>query len=116
MPPKKNAKTEKVEEPVVRQTVVTRNISRTLQTAKYFSLVITGGAQDTIEWSTLKERQEKMDNLTTLAIEDFRKEHDRVLNELQLAEVHAFAKDAVKEANESKSIEDLGIDDFDVLE
>jgi len=96
-----------------RQTVVTKGITRTIQTAKYFSLTINHTAQDTIEWETTGERETKINNLTKLAVKDFVQTHDTVLDQLKLGQMHAFVTDSVKEKEAEKTLDIDGLDDLD---
>lgn len=99
-----------------RQTVITKSISRTIQTAQYFSLTINHTAQDTIEWETLEERDKKQSNLTKIAIKDFMQTHDTVLDQLKLGQMHVFKTDHVAKKAANKSPEIIGLDDLEELE
>lgn len=98
-----------------RQTVVTKGISRKIQTAQFFSLEISHIAQDTIEWASLEERESKINNLTKIAIKDFIQTHDNVLDKLKLGQQYAFVKDAIKENAKKKTMSVLDIEDFEEL-
>ena len=99
-----------------RQTVVTKGITRLIQTAKYFSLTVTHTAQDTIEWETVDEREKKINNLTLLAIKDFVQTHDTVLDQLKLGQMHAFVTNHIKENESNKGPELLDVDGLDELD
>ena len=96
-----------------RQTVVTKGITRTIQTAQYFSLTIQHVAQDTIEWETPDEREKKISNLTKLAVRDFIQTHDCVLDQLKLGQMHAFHKDGVAAKQAQKTPNLIDLDDLD---
>jgi len=98
-----------------RETVITKGISRTIQTAPYFSLTIQHVAQDTIQWHTIEEREKKQDNLAKLAIKDFQKTHDYVLGQLKLGEKNAFATDHIAKKEQEKGSELIDIDGLDEL-
>jgi len=96
-----------------RQSVITKGITRTIQTAKYFSLVIQHTAQDTIEWHDLEERERKQQSLTQLVINNFATTHDSVLQHFGLGEEHVFGTDHVAEKNADKSpLKHLGLHDL----
>ena len=97
-----------------RQTVVTKGISRKIQTDRFFSLEISHTAQDLIDWETIEERNQKQQNLTKLAIKDFMDTHDRALKTLQLGEHHAFVVDRVAEKQADKDPKAIGLEDMDV--
>jgi len=99
-----------------RQTVVTKGITRTLQTAKYFSLTVNHTAQDTIEWETTEEREKKIHNLTKLAVKDFIQTHDTVLDQLKLGQMHAFVTNHIQEKEAEKGPDLLDVEGLDELE
>lgn len=88
-----------------RQTIITKSISRTIQTAQYFSLTIQHSATDCIEWENLDEREKKQDNLTKLATKNFIQTHDSVLDQLKLGQMHAFKTDHVSKKKIKKAEE-----------
>ena len=106
-----------LEEPLPkRQTVVTKGITRTIQTANYFSLTIHHTAQDTIEWSDLEERDKKISNLNKLVIKDFVKNHDTVLDQLKLGQQHAFTTDHVAKKRSMTTANSLDLEEMDEVE
>jgi len=93
-----------------RQTVISKGISRTIQTAQYFSLTIQHTAIDCIEWENLDEREKKQDNLTKLAVKNFIQTHDCVLDQLRLGQMHAFKTDHIAKKQLDKKPENLDLD------
>jgi hypothetical protein len=99
-----------------RQTIVTKSISRTIQTQQYFSLTIQHTAVDCIEWETLEEREKKQDNLTKLAVKNFIQTHDSVLDQLKLGQMHAFVTDHISKKTTKKAEEFNKEINFDQLD
>lgn len=94
-----------------RTTKARKRIERSLQTAKYFQLIIGEETEDEFEWRTLEERDQKLNNLTKAAIRNFKRTHDEVLAELGLAQVYAFGVDKVAEKRrELGDMEELDMD------
>ena len=106
----------------MRKSVIHRGIKRTLSTAQYETLVIEIGFEEEIEWATLKDRQSKIDNWTTLLLQDFKQASDRILSELGITHKKAYFKNPSeetqakyqKQAQAQASVEDL--DDLDSLD
>jgi hypothetical protein len=107
----------------MRKSVIKRSITRTLQTAQFESLVIQTGFEEEIEWTTLSERQTKVDNWNTLCIKDFQESSDRILKGLGLDHKKAWFnksdektgeryKTQIKQDAVDKGIE---LDDLDTL-
>ena len=88
--PKKHAK--KDQDTMVRKGRVFKQIQRTLSTAKFEGIVITETVDEEIEWETQSDRERKMDNWNTVLIREFKKTHDRVLEELELGHKKAYFK------------------------
>lgn len=105
----------------IRKSLVNRAIKRTIQTAQYESLVIEVGIEEEIEWTTLSERQKKIDNWTTLLLQDFKQSSDRIITDLGFTHKKAYFNNPSEETKEKfKSIADaqergLDLDDLDTL-
>jgi|TARA_Y100000310_G_scaffold344276_1_gene456152 hypothetical protein len=74
---------------------ITKRVSRKIQTKTYENLEVTCEFSEEVEWSDMKERQEKLDRITKLLIVDFDRTLHKVMNELQ---VHPVRASASKEA------------------
>ena len=81
----------------IRTSIIRKSIQRTLSTAKYESIVIHDELEETIEWSSLSERDKKIRNWDTLLIKSFKQTHDEILKELNLTHKQAFFKDNLAE-------------------
>ncbi len=79
--------------PPVRKSVIRKSIQRTLSTAKFEGIVIHDEIEETIEWTTLEERQRKIKNWETLLLTTFKKSHDNILGELGLSHKKAYGVD-----------------------
>lgn len=94
----------------IRTTKVTKGINRKLWTAKYEEIEIISHVEETIEWTTLEERQKKLDAITKCVVIDFEKTRDAVLQELGLSEKKVFGSqsepDAIKPINKLSDIFD----------
>lgn len=105
----------------IRKSLVSRAIKRTIQTAQYESLVIEVGIEEEIEWTTLSERQKKIDNWTTLLLQDFKQSSDRIITDLGFTHKKAYFNNPSEETKEKfKSVADaqergLDLDDLDTL-
>jgi hypothetical protein len=75
-----------------RQSKIRKMIQRTISTAKFEGIVIADEIEETIEWSTLEERQEKIKNWEAILIDEFRQSHDHILEELGLSQKKAYFK------------------------
>lgn len=84
-----------------RVTHVRKHIGRKIQTKQFESAEIYVEAEDTIEWTDVKDRQAKMDKITKLLILDFQRTMDDVTKELGLKENKATIS-APKETDNSK--------------
>lgn len=73
-----------------RKSVISRSIKRTWRTAQYESLVLDVAIEEEIEWTTLTERQKKIDNWTTVLLQDFKQSSARIINELGITNVVAY--------------------------
>lgn len=68
----------------IRITKIRKHLERTIQTAKFENVKIYVEAEDSIEWNTLEERQRKLDDVTSLLIQDFQQTQLKVFQELKL--------------------------------
>lgn len=80
-----------------RRSKIVRGIKRTLSTAQFETLVIEIGFEEEIEWTSLSERQQKIDNWNTVLLADFKQTSDRLLNELGLNHKKAYFKNPTEE-------------------
>lgn len=110
-----------------RRSLINRAIKRTIQTAQFESLVIEVSIEEEIEWSTLSERQKKIDNWTTLLLQDFKQSADRIIADLGFTHKKAYFNNPSEETKEKfKAVADaqergldldtlLDLDDLDTL-
>lgn len=110
------------EEKQIRKSVIKREIKRTLKTAEYESIVIETGFEESIEWTTVSERQQKIDNWNTLCIKDFQQSSDRILKELGLSHKKAWFKNPSEETREKfqpqikeDAAKGMDLDDLDTI-
>ncbi len=80
-----------------RKSMIRKSIQRTLTTAKFESIVIHDEFEEEIEWSSLEERQRKIDNWDTILIQNFKKTHDKVMEELGLSHKKAYFKNSLED-------------------
>jgi len=105
-----------------RRSSITRAVKRTIQTAPYESLVIEVGIEEEIEWTTLSERQEKIDNWTTVLLKDFKQSSDRIMGDLGFTHKKAYFNNPSEETKEKfKAVAEaqergLDLDDLDSLD
>ena len=85
---------EPVEPRKIRKSRIHKGIERTLNTAKYESIVIHDYIDEEIEWGTLKEREDKVDKWETILIRRFMQYHDKAMKELGLEHKIAYLKEA----------------------
>ena len=98
----------------LRKSRIHKGIDRTLNTAKFESLVIHDYIDEEIEWSDLKERDSKIDKWETILITRFKQFHDRVMEELGLEHKVAYFKDNAPDYRpEPGSVNEL--DDLDPI-
>ncbi len=71
---------------------ITRGIKRTLSTGQFETLVIEISLDEEIEWSSISERQKKIDAWTTVLLQDFKESSDRILSELGITNKKAYFK------------------------
>lgn len=104
----------------VRSSNIRIGISRTLNTAKYESIVINYEINENISWSNYNQRLSKLQNWETVFLNEFKEAHDRILKELNLSHkkayfVHAEEKvDQRIEPGEKHELDELA--DLDVLD
>ncbi len=91
---------------------IVKTISRKFNTAKYETLEVSVTFEEKVEWVSLKERQDKLDNITKLLLNDFEKTRKEVFSTLGLKETKSSTSNAVKQDKKEVSKE-LG---FDILE
>ena len=102
-----------------RKSKVRKAIQRTLNTARYESVVITCEFEEEIEWTTLDERSRKVTNWETLLIDDFKRAQDRILAELGLEHKRGYVRDNLSEREASAASTDdkmLDLDRLDAVE
>lgn len=73
-----------------RKSKITKSIQRTISTAKYESIVIKEQIEEEIEWTKLEERDKKINNWTTILIEQYKNMEALVLKELGLCQKDAY--------------------------
>lgn len=78
------------EEKTERKSTIKFGIARTLNTAKYESIVITHEVNEEITWKTIEERQSKVKNWETVFVNEYKESHDRILQELGLSHKKAY--------------------------
>lgn len=84
---------EKTNQNSPRKSRIHKGIQRTLNTAKFESIVIQDFIEEDIEWSSLEERDRKVQNWETLLVNRFKQFHDQVMRELGLEHKVAYFKD-----------------------
>lgn len=99
---------------IKRKSRIHKGIERTLNTAKFESIVIHDYIDEEIEWTTLEERDKKVNNWEGLLINRFKVFHDKVMNELRLEHKVAYFKESEPDyrAEPGKTNE---LDDLDSL-
>ena len=90
---------------------ISKSICRKFNTDKYENLDISVSFEENIEWSDLKERNKKSENITKLLLADYEKTKDQVFEELGLKNVKATKNNALKE-DTATSVKELGLDDL----
>ncbi|MHA2279364.1 MAG: hypothetical protein ACXAC5_00525 [Promethearchaeota archaeon] len=106
----------------MRKSVINRGIKRTLSTAQYETLVIEIGFEEEIEWSTLSERQKKIDNWNTVLLQDFKQSSDRILADLGITHKKAYFKNPTETTQQKYKVaaeaqeRGLDLDDVDDLD
>lgn len=67
-----------------RKTVITKAISRKIQTAKYENIQISVSVQEEIDWDNLDEKTKKHQAVTKVLLNDYKQTEKDVLKELNL--------------------------------
>lgn len=103
----------------IRQSRIRKRISRTVQTAKFESIVIDDEVEEVIEWTTFRERNTKIRNWDTAVVNSYKVTYNNVMDELGLSHKKAYFKDApqtdpVKDPVIEADLADL--EDLDVLD
>ena len=86
---------------------VKKGIERTLHTAEFEGIVIHNFIDEEIEWATLEERQRKTNNWLTVLITEYKRDEDRILEELGLEHKKFDHKDYRKKKREALNLDDL---------
>jgi len=79
-------------EPRKRTSRVHKGIRRTLKTADFEGIVIEEFIEEDVEWSSLEERQKKLDNWNKILVAQFKRTHDFILDECEVVEHRAYKK------------------------
>lgn len=113
--PETTATKTKTHKSEVRSSKIRKGISRTINTAKFESVVIHDEIEEVVEWSSLEERQAKIDNWNSILISNFQKTHDEVMEQLGLGEKKAYFKTLEDKDNRADPAEMKNIlDELDV--
>lgn len=96
-----------------RKSRFTKGIERTLNTAKYESIVIKEEISEEIEWATMEERDKKLHNWTVVLINSFKETQNEVLQELGLENKKAFFKNLSDKDNRPEPGELESLDTLD---
>lgn len=99
----------------VRKGRIQLGLQRTLSTEKYQSIVIFYHIDEEITWEKLDERQNKVMNWSTVLTSEFKKIHDKVLEELNLSHKRAYFKDHLEERDDRPD-PNATCDDLDELD
>ena len=76
---------------------ISKSISRKFNVAKYENLVINVSYEEEVEWTDLKTRQKKSNDITKLLTMDFEQTKKDVFEELGLEEKPAFMENPLEE-------------------
>ena len=87
----------------VRRSKIRKSIQRTVQTAKFESIVICDEFEEEIEWTSLEERQKKIINWESLLIQGFKRSFDNILQELGLSHKKAYFKNGIDDKDDKSS-------------
>ncbi len=82
-----------------RKSVIRKKIGRKIQTKQYESLEVYVDIEETIEWTTMKERIEKTNGINKLVIADYKNTLLTVLKELKLSQNKANVESNSTEAS-----------------
>jgi len=100
-----------MDEKEARKSRIRKSICRTIQTAKFESLVVEVSFDEDVEWTNTQERQRKSENIMKLLLKDFENSMQMAKEQLGLVENVAFVKDNTQPSRE----EDLKNNGFDAL-
>lgn len=81
----------------IKKTHARKKIGRKIQPRQFESVDISIECEDEIEWTTIEERQKKLEKLTKLALIDFQDTFQKVCEELGVEDKRAFGKRYVGE-------------------
>ena len=103
---------------IIHTSKITKGIKRTLNTAAYETIVIENTIEEEITWKTLEERDRKIQKWESVFVDDFKRSHDSILEELGLSHKKAYFKKVSPETVERYSKKDpvLQLDGMDTLD
>jgi len=107
------------EQPEIRKSVIKKGLRRTIKTAEYEGLVIEESIEEIVEWSTLQERNTKIDNWEKIFFEKYKDFHNKVLEQFGFDHKKAFFKnpsESTKSLAKKMLIEDSKPEDLDSLD
>ncbi len=84
-------------QPQKRRSRIHKGIERTLNTDKYESIVIRDFIDEEIEWTTLEERDEKIENWENIFLARFKTYHDKTLKDAGLEHKVAYSHNSYAE-------------------
>ena len=82
-----------------RKSIIKKKIGRKIQTKIYESLDVNVEIEEEIEWSDLKERQQKTDGISKILIKDYKETMTQVLKDLKLSQIKATVTSDSKESS-----------------
>jgi len=94
----------------IRTSRIKMGIQRTLNTAKFESIVIHYEIDEEITWADTETRERKVHNWETVLLSEYKHCHDRILEELDLSHKKAYFKDGLenkKTESNAQSLDDL---------
>lgn len=103
------------EKPEVRRSRICKSIERTLNTAKFESIVIKEEIDEEIEWTSVEEWNKKHNNWTLLLIDRFKATHDKVLQELGLEHKKAYFVNNLENSKDRSDTYNSTLGDLDEL-
>ena len=101
---------------VTRVSKVTKGLNRKVWTAKYEGIEICSHVEETIEWTTLEERQKKLDAISKHVINDFKRTFDTAITELGLKSVSIFGSSERETEADTTVIQKSPSEIFDAIE
>jgi hypothetical protein len=84
-----------------RKSVLTKSIRRTFNLGNFQSLEISLSTQEEVEWTDIKEREEKSSKVTKILLKDFEKTKDEVFVQLGLSEAVTVTDNLQKSKSDS---------------